>query len=204
MLLLLQQDATHSQFLRRVYQVWIQSFPSRLVTMPRLKGPVYPTILPMVGFILFPIVLRLCEMQTASKISTRLDDNHYTTVAILAKEAVYYMWWWGQFVLYLSQRYYTESERNSAKSHSRVSQSSMLATTQRGFPSPKKYSVCKISPEKKKHSSETSLVDLTTHIWWRTANDKTSCNLQCFWLRCGTMPYQWVTLWESNSLEKVY
>ena len=46
------------------------SYP-RPVAIPRLKSPVWPTILPIaggkiVGFIPFPRVLMLCEMQTAS------------------------------------------------------------------------------------------------------------------------------------------
>ena len=41
------QDMTQGQFLSRVWQVWIQSFPSpRLVASPRLKNPVRPTIYP--------------------------------------------------------------------------------------------------------------------------------------------------------------
>ena len=82
------QDMTHGQFLSE--QVWIQSFPSpRLVASPRLKKPVCPTILPIaggriIGFIPFPRVLVLCEMQSvSSRIWTRVavsisyDDNHY-------------------------------------------------------------------------------------------------------------------------------
>ena len=59
-------------FSSRVQQVWIQSFPSlRAVTIPSLKGPVCPTMLPIaggriIGFIPFPSILVLCEMQTAS------------------------------------------------------------------------------------------------------------------------------------------
>ena len=75
-------------FLNGVWQVWIQSFPSpRLVASPRLKNQVCPTILPIdggriIGFILFPRVLVLCEMQLAwSRFWTRVavsisyDDN---------------------------------------------------------------------------------------------------------------------------------
>ena len=41
------QDMTQGQFLSGVQQVWIQSFPSpRLVTSPRLKNLVCPTIYP--------------------------------------------------------------------------------------------------------------------------------------------------------------
>ena len=71
-----------------VYQVWIQSFPSpRLVASPRMKNLVCPTILPIaggriIGYIPFPRVLVLCEMQSvSSRIWTRVavsiscDDN---------------------------------------------------------------------------------------------------------------------------------
>ena len=60
------QVATRSQCLRRVQQVWIQSFPPpRLVATSRQKSSVCPTILPIaeeriVGFIPFPRVLVLC------------------------------------------------------------------------------------------------------------------------------------------------
>ena len=37
---------TKSIFLSGVWQVWIQSFPPRLVASPRLKNPVCPTIYP--------------------------------------------------------------------------------------------------------------------------------------------------------------
>ena len=62
-----------------------------LVASPRLKNLVCPTILPIaggriIGFIPFPMVLVLCEMQSvSSRIWTRVavfisyDDNHYTT-----------------------------------------------------------------------------------------------------------------------------
>ena len=86
------QDMTQGQFLSGVYQVWIQSFPSpRLVASPRLKNLVCPTILPIaggriIGFIPFPRVSVLCEMQSASSriwtrvaVSISYDDNHYTT-----------------------------------------------------------------------------------------------------------------------------
>ena len=68
--------------------VWIPSFPSpRLVASPRLKNLVCPTIVGrIIGFIPFPRVLVLCEMQPiSSRIWTRVavyisrDDNHYTT-----------------------------------------------------------------------------------------------------------------------------
>ena len=86
------QDMTQGQFLSGVWQVWIQSFPPpRQVASPRLKNTVCPTILPIaggriIGFIPFPRVLVLCEMQLAwSRIWTRVavsisyNDNHYTT-----------------------------------------------------------------------------------------------------------------------------
>ena len=91
------QDMTQGQFLSGVWQVWIQSFPSpRLVASPRLKNLVCPTTLPIaggriIGFIPFPRVLVLCEMQLAwSRIWTRVavsisyDDNHYTTGTLLS------------------------------------------------------------------------------------------------------------------------
>ena len=72
--------------------IFKRSFPSpRLVASPRLKNLVCPTILPIaggriIGFIPFPMVLVLCEMQSVtSRIWTRVaesisyDDNHYTT-----------------------------------------------------------------------------------------------------------------------------
>ena len=41
------QDMTQGQFLSRVQQVWIQSFPSpRLVALPRLKNLLCPAIYP--------------------------------------------------------------------------------------------------------------------------------------------------------------
>ena len=69
-------------------------FP-RLVASPRLKNSVCPTILPIaggriIGFIPFPRVLVLCEMQSVlSRIWTRVAvsisyyDNHYTTGTFL-------------------------------------------------------------------------------------------------------------------------
>ena len=77
---------TQGQFLSGVLQVWIQSFPSpRLVASPRLKNLVCPRGR-IIGFIPFPRVLELCEMQSVrSRIWTRVavsissDDNHYTT-----------------------------------------------------------------------------------------------------------------------------
>ena len=65
------QDMTQGQFLSGVLQVWIQSFPSpRLVASPRLKISL-PYYLPIaggrvIGFIPFPRVLVLCEMQSVS------------------------------------------------------------------------------------------------------------------------------------------
>ena len=76
---------------RSTFKVWIQSFPSpRLVASLRLKNPVFPTILPIaggtiLGFIPFPRVLVLCEMQsvlsrfwTRVAVSISYDDNHYS------------------------------------------------------------------------------------------------------------------------------
>ena len=88
----LRQDMTQGQFLSGVSQVWIQSFPSpRLVASPRLKNLVCPTILPIaggriIGFIPFPRVLALGEMQSVSSwiwthaaVSISYDNNDYTT-----------------------------------------------------------------------------------------------------------------------------
>ena len=38
------QDLTRGQFLSEVKQVWIQSFPSRLVAISMFKSSVHPTI----------------------------------------------------------------------------------------------------------------------------------------------------------------
>ena len=85
------QDMTEGQFCSGVYQVWIRSFHSpRLVASSKLKISL-PYYIPtagerIIGFIPFPRVLVLCEMQSVwSKIWTRVavsisyDDNHYTT-----------------------------------------------------------------------------------------------------------------------------
>ena len=79
------------QFLSEVLQVWNQSFPSlKQVAAPTLKNLVCPTILPIagwriIGFIPFPRVLVLCEMQSVSfriwtrvAVSISFDDNHCT------------------------------------------------------------------------------------------------------------------------------
>ena len=66
------QDMTQGQFLSGVLQVLIQGFPSpRLVALPRLKSPSLPYYLPIaggriIGFIPFPRILVLCEMQSVS------------------------------------------------------------------------------------------------------------------------------------------
>ena len=85
---------TQGQFLSGVKQILIQSFPSpRLAASPRLKAeePTLPYYLPIaggriIGFIPFPRVLVLCEMQSVlSRIWTRVavsisyEDNHYST-----------------------------------------------------------------------------------------------------------------------------
>ncbi len=88
----LRQEMTQGQFLSGVQQVWIQSFPSpRLVASPRLKNPSLPYYLPIaggriIGFIPFPRVLVLCEMQSVSSriwapvvVSISYDNNRYTT-----------------------------------------------------------------------------------------------------------------------------
>ena len=69
---------TQHQFLSRVKQVCIQSFPS-----PRLVAIAGGGI---IGFIPFPRVLVLCEMKSFScriwarvAVTISYDDNHYTT-----------------------------------------------------------------------------------------------------------------------------
>ena len=64
-------DVTQGQFLSKVQQVWIQSFPSFiLVAIPRLKSSLSYYLLiaggRVVGLISFPMVLVLWEMQSAS------------------------------------------------------------------------------------------------------------------------------------------
>ena len=87
------QDMTQGQFLSRVWQVWIQSFPSSCLT--KAEEPSLSYYLPIaggriIGFIPFPRVLVLCEVQSVSsriwhKVWTRVavsnsyDDNNYTT-----------------------------------------------------------------------------------------------------------------------------
>ena len=80
---------TQGQFLNGVEQVWIQSFPFPSLT--KAEEPSLPYYLPIargriIGFIPFPRVLVLCEIQSvSSRIWTRVtvsifyDDNHYTT-----------------------------------------------------------------------------------------------------------------------------
>ena len=76
----LRSRMTQGQFLSEVYQVWIQSFPSSFLTKAE-----EPIMIIIIGFIPFPRVLMLCEMQSvSSRIWTRVaesisyDDNHYT------------------------------------------------------------------------------------------------------------------------------
>ena len=77
--------------IRSIFKWSLTGFPSpRLVASPRLKNLVCPTILPIageriIGFIPFPRVLVLCEMQSVSSriwtcvaVSISYDDNHYT------------------------------------------------------------------------------------------------------------------------------
>ena len=85
---LLGQDMTQGQFLSGV---WTQSFPSRLVALTKAEEPSMPDYLPIagwriIGFIPFPRVLVLCEMQSVSSriwtcvaVSISYDDNNYTT-----------------------------------------------------------------------------------------------------------------------------
>ena len=75
-------------FLSGVQQVWIQSFPRLLGKAEEHSLPYYLPIAGgrIIGFIPFPRVLVLCEIQSvSSRIWTRVavsisyDDNHYTT-----------------------------------------------------------------------------------------------------------------------------
>ena len=80
---------TQGQFLSGVSQVWIQSFPSPTSCVAKAEEPSLSYYLPggrIIGFIPFPRVLVLCEMQSvSSRIWTRVavsmsyDDNHYIT-----------------------------------------------------------------------------------------------------------------------------
>ena len=88
---------------KRSLLVWIQSFPSpRLVASPRLKN-LLPYYLPIaggriIGFMLFPRVLVLCEMQIVDEtsriwtnvaVSISYDDNYYTTGTSLLVEVIF-------------------------------------------------------------------------------------------------------------------
>ena len=85
--------STRSVFLSGVEQVWIQSFSSRPVAIPKLKSPVCLTILSIAGgkiarLITFPKLFVLCGIQTAlSRIWTRVsvsishDDIQHITRA---------------------------------------------------------------------------------------------------------------------------
>ena len=89
----LRQDMTRGQFFKRR----LTGLNSEFSFSPRLKNLVYPTILPIaggriIGFIPFPRVLVLCEMQsvlsriwTCVTVSIFYDDNHYTTDIISDK-----------------------------------------------------------------------------------------------------------------------
>ena len=82
-------DMTQGQFLSGVWQVWTQFF--LLLDLTKAEEPSLPYYLPIaggriIGFMPFPRVLALCEMQSvSSRIWTRVavsipyDDNHYTT-----------------------------------------------------------------------------------------------------------------------------
>ena len=99
-------------------EFWIQNFPSpRLVTYPRLKSPVCPTILPIAGrriygFIPFPRVLALYEMQTAlSRIWTQFSesiffyDNHDTTIIVFKSCSYYEKEYWIWYIyMYMEAR----------------------------------------------------------------------------------------------------
>ena len=85
------QDMTQGQFLSSFYQVWIQSFPSPRRCLTKAEEPSLPYYLPIaggriIGFIPFPRVLVLCEMQSVSSriwtcvtVSISYDNKHYTT-----------------------------------------------------------------------------------------------------------------------------
>ena len=98
------QNMTQGQFLNWVYQVWIQSFPyPRLVASTSLKKTVCP-VGRIIGFIPFPRVLVLFEMQSASSsIWTRVAvfisyvDNHYTTGTSMWLDGNDASLFWNQF-----------------------------------------------------------------------------------------------------------
>ena len=79
------QEATQGLFFYA--GVWIQSFPSRFIAILRLKSLVCPTILPIAeriiaGFMPFPKVLTVCEMQIAlsgiwTLVTTSYDDHKH-------------------------------------------------------------------------------------------------------------------------------
>ena len=90
------QDMTQGQFLNGVWQIWIQSFhsPSCLTKAEDHSLSYYLTIAggSIIGFIPFPRVLVLCEMQSVSSriwtqvaVSISNDDNHYTTAIRFVK-----------------------------------------------------------------------------------------------------------------------
>ena len=94
-----EQDLTQSQFLNEVWQVWIQSFPSLRPVDKNFSFPYNLTIAGgrIVGFILFPMILLLYEMQTLRPEFERgspwpfsYDRNHYTTNA-----SYIYIYTWG-------------------------------------------------------------------------------------------------------------
>ena len=81
----LEQDMTQGQFFKRSL-TGLNFLSSRLVAPSRLKNPVCPTGWRIIGFIPFPKVLVLGEMQSVSSrfwtrvaVSISYDDNHYTT-----------------------------------------------------------------------------------------------------------------------------
>ena len=90
---------TQGQFLSGVWQVWIQSFPSRDLLPHECSRTSLSYYLPIaggriIGFIPFPRVLVLCKMQSvSSRIWTRTavfisyDDNHYTTGVMIHNQA---------------------------------------------------------------------------------------------------------------------
>ena len=89
-----EQEAMQGQFLSGFSQVWIQSFPFFKTNFhTKIKDPSFPYYLPIarggtVGFILFPRISILCEIQTALfsiwtlvLMSISYNDNHFTMSA---------------------------------------------------------------------------------------------------------------------------
>ena len=89
--LLYEQDVTHSQFSKLIYQVWVQFSFSQMSCHTKVKEPTLPDHFPIadgwiVGCIPFLWILALCEMKTALFriwnhviMSISYYNNHFTT-----------------------------------------------------------------------------------------------------------------------------